>query len=158
MVYDLMMYLELDELDKQIINLIIEDCNRSVRELSKILKKSPTLVSKRLQRLKELGIITKCEAVLDYKTLGYHIYSLIMLKVDGAHIEDVEKILSSEANVRAVYDITGEFDVALIALFKSVDELDRFIKRILKNPYIKGSVTSIIFKAVKDDINIKLFS
>ncbi len=81
-----------------------------------------------------------------------------MLKVDGAHIEDVEKILSSEANVRAVYDITGEFDVALIALFKGVDELDRFIKRILKNPYIKGSVTSIIFKAVKDDINIKLFS
>jgi len=67
-----------------------------------------------------------------------------MLKVDGAHIEDVEKILSSEANVRAVYDITGEFDVALIALFKGVDELDRFIKRILKNPYIKGSVTSII--------------
>jgi len=95
---------------------------------------------------------------LDYKTLGYQIYSLIMLKVDGAHIEDVEKILSSEANVRAVYDITGEFDVALIALFKGVDELDRFIKRILKNPYIKGSVTSIIFKAVKDDINIKLFS
>lgn len=153
-----MTYFELDDLDKQIINLIIEDCNRSIRELSRILNKSPTLVSKRLQRLKELGIVTKCEAILNYKNLGYSILALILLKVDGAHIEDVEKDLSYEVNVRAVYDITGEFDVALIAIFKNMDELDRFIKRILKNPYIKGSTTSIIFKAVKDDINIKVFN
>lgn len=148
---------ELDELDKQIINLIIENCNRSIRELSKTLNRSPTLISKRLQRLKKLGIITKCEAVLDYKTIGYSILALILLKVDGAHIEDVEKSLSYEPNVRAVYDITGEYDVALIALFKNVDELDKFVKRILRNPYIKSSTTSVVFKAVKDNINIKVF-
>ncbi|MCS7111755.1 MAG: Lrp/AsnC family transcriptional regulator [Sulfolobales archaeon] len=152
-----MSHFELDELDKQILNLVIERCDRSIRELSKILDKSPTLVSKRLQRLKNFGIITKCEAVLDYKTMGYSILALILLKVDGAHIEDVEKTLSYEPNVRAVYDITGEFDVALIALFKNVDELDRFVKKILRNPYIKSSTTSVVFKAVKDDINIKVF-
>ncbi|MEM0005817.1 MAG: Lrp/AsnC family transcriptional regulator [Ignisphaera sp.] len=148
---------ELDELDRQIINLIIENCNRSIRELSKTLNRSPTLISKRLQRLKKLGIITKCEAILDYKTIGYSILALILLKVDGAHIEDVEKSLAYEPNVRAVYDITGEYDVALIALFKNVDELDKFVKRILRNPYIKSSTTSVVFKAVKDNINIKVF-
>ncbi len=152
-----MSHFELDELDKQIINLVIENCNRSIRELSKTLSKSPTLISKRLQKLKKLGIITKCEAILNYKMMGYSILALILLKVDGAHIEEVEKILSYEPNVRAVYDITGEFDVALITLFKNVDELDKFVKKILRNPYIKSSTTSVVFKAVKDDINIKIF-
>lgn len=152
-----MSHSELDELDKKILTLLIEKCDRSIRELSRMLNKSPTLISKRLQKLKNLGIISKCGAVLNYKTMGYSLLALILLKVDGAHIEDVEKVLSYEPNVRAVYDITGEFDVALIALFKNVDELDRFIKKILKNSYIKSSTTSVVFKAVKDDVNINVF-
>ncbi|MEM4502267.1 MAG: Lrp/AsnC family transcriptional regulator, partial [Ignisphaera sp.] len=99
-------------------------------------------------------LIKKCTAVVDYKKLGYNLMALILLNVDGAHIEDIERSISIEGNVRGVYDITGEYDIAIMALFKDVEDLDRFIKRILKNPHIKGSVTSVIFKAFKDDIHV----
>ncbi len=149
---------ELDEVDKSILRLVINDCNLSVREISRLLQKSPTTIAKKLQRLRDLRIIERCEAILNYKKLGYNIMALILINVEGAHIEDVEKMLSSEPNVRAVYDITGEFDVAIVALFRDVDELDRFVKRLLKNPYVKRSVTNVIFKAVKDEVNIDVFS
>ncbi|MEM4695334.1 MAG: Lrp/AsnC family transcriptional regulator [Ignisphaera sp.] len=144
----------LDDIDKEILKILIEDCSLSVRKISRRVGKSPTIVSKKIQKLKKLGLIKKCTAVVDYKKLGYNLMALILLNVDGAHIEDIERSISIEGNVRGVYDITGEYDIAIMALFKDVEDLDRFIKRILKNPHIKGSVTSVIFKAVKDDIHV----
>lgn len=144
----------LDDLDKEILRILIEDCSLSVRKIARMLGKSPTTIAKKVQRLKELGIVEKCTAVVNYKKLGYNLMALILFNVVGAHIEDVEKALASEPNVRGVYDVTGQYDVAVIAIFKDVEELDKFIKRILKHPNIKGSVTSVIFKAVKDGIHI----
>jgi len=149
--------IELDDLDKNIINMLIENCNRSVRDIAKAVGKSPSLILKRVKRLYEAGLIKRCEASIDYSKLGYDLMALILFKVDGAHIEDVERELAKEPRVRGVYDITGEFDIAVLALFKNVNDLNSFIKRVLKNPYIKESVTSIIFKAVKDEKNIEYF-
>ena len=42
----------------------------------------------------------------------------------------------------------------MISTFKNVSELNNFIKRILKSPYIKRSVTSIAFKVVKESPHI----
>jgi Lrp/AsnC family transcriptional regulator for asnA, asnC and gidA len=94
--------------------------------------------------------------LLDYRRLGYDVYALTLLQVDGAHIVEVEEALSREPNVKAVYDITGEYDIAVISVFKSVSELDSFIKKTLKNPYIKRSVTSIILRIVKDTPHIEI--
>ncbi len=143
--------IELDDLDKAIIELLVQDCRKSVRAIARELGKPPSLIAKRVKRLFEEKIIERCTAILNMRKLGFRIMALIMLNVKGAHIEDVEKILAEEKNVRAVYDITGTYDVAVLALFKSVEELDRFVKRMLKNPYIERSVTSVIFKAVKDE-------
>ncbi|MEL9939976.1 MAG: Lrp/AsnC family transcriptional regulator [Ignisphaera sp.] len=151
------MGIELDDLDKAIINMIIEDCSRSIRDIAKAVGKSPSLVLKRVRRLYEAGLIKKCEASIDYSKLGYNLMALILFKVDGPHIEDVERELAREPRVRGVYDITGEYDIAILALFKDVNDLNSFIKRILKSPYIKESVTSVIFKAIKDEKNIEYF-
>jgi DNA-binding Lrp family transcriptional regulator len=144
----------LDDLDREILRILTEDCSLSVRKIAKILGKSPTIISKKIQKLKDSGIVEQCTAIINYKMLGYNLMALILLNVVGAHIEEIEKLLASEPNVRGVYDITGQYDVAILAMFRDVEDLDKFIKRILKHPYIKGSVTSVIFKAVKDGIHI----
>ena len=146
----------LDELDKAILEILVNECDASVRKIAHMLNKSPTVVAKRIQKLKELGVFERCTAVIDYKKLGYNLLALILFNVEGAHIVEVEKALASEPNVRGVYDITGEYDVAVLALFRGVEELDTFIKRVLKNPYIKRSITSVVFKAVKDGIHIAI--
>ena len=147
---------ELDALDLEILRILMKNCRKSAREIARELGKSPTIIAKKVRKLEELGVVKSCRAVVDVKKLGFGIMALIMLNVEGAHIEEVERVLAKEPNVRGVYDITGEFDVAILALFRDVDELDRFVKRMLKNPFIKRSVTSVIFKAVKDEINIDI--
>lgn len=147
---------ELDELDLKILSHLAKNGRIGVRELARKLGRPASTVSQRIKSLEQRGIIEGYTARINYRRLGFDILALIMLNVEGGHIEDVERLLAREANVRAVYDITGEFDVAVIALFRNVEELDRFIKRVLRNPYVKRSVTSIAFKAVKDEANIDL--
>lgn len=140
----------LDDIDYAIINLLKNDSRLSIREISKMINRSPSTISERIRKLENKGVIKRYTITIDHGRLGYKLNAITLLQVDGAHIEDVEKMLMTEPNVRAVYDITGEYDVAIITTFRDSEELDRFIKKMLKNPYIKRSVTNIILRIVKE--------
>jgi len=142
----------MDELDMKIIERLLKDSRKSLRSIAKELGTPTSTVHERVKRLVKLGVIRRFTAELDLKLLGLDITALILVSVDGAHITDVEKTLSTYDQVIAVYDITGEFDVALIAKFRNMDELNNFIKTILKMPYIKRTVTSVVFNVVKEKL------
>lgn len=146
----------LSELEKKIIKTLREDSRISIRELARKLNAPHSTVYEKLRRLEREGIIRSYTIIVDYKKLGYTVTALILVNVEGSMIVDVENWLAKEPNVLAVYDITGEYDIAIIASFKSIDELDAFIKKILKNPYIKQTRTSIVFRKVKEEIHLPL--
>ncbi|HWQ17052.1 MAG TPA: Lrp/AsnC family transcriptional regulator [Sulfolobales archaeon] len=143
---------DMDELDAKIIERLLKDSRKSLRSIAKELGTPTSTVHERVKRLVKLGVIRRFTAELDLKLLGLDITALILVSVDGAHITEVEKTLSTYDQVMAVYDITGEFDVALIAKFRNMDELNNFIKTILKIPYIKRTVTSVVFNVVKEKL------
>jgi DNA-binding Lrp family transcriptional regulator len=58
-------------------------------------------------------------------------------------------------NVVSVYDITGDFDIAVIARFKDRDSLNQFIKRLLGLSYVKRTVTNVVLNVVKEDFKLK---
>lgn len=144
----------LDDVDLNIINLLKKNPRLSIREVSRVVGKSPSAVVSRIRRLEKLGVIKGYSVLVDYSRLGYQLNAITLLQVEGAHLEEVERMLASEPNVRAVYDITGEFDIMIISTFRNISELDAFVKRILKLPFIKRTVTNIAFRVVKEDPNI----
>ncbi len=147
----------LDRLDVKILKHIALQGRGGIRSLARDLGKSPSTISERLRRLESLGVIQRYTALLNYNKLGYEINALILIQVDGKFIEDLEKELSYEPNVRAVYDITGVYDVAVIVSFKSVHQLDAFVKSLIKKAPVKRSMTSLVFRVVKEDPHIKEF-
>ncbi|MEL9997120.1 MAG: Lrp/AsnC family transcriptional regulator [Sulfolobales archaeon] len=146
---------EVDELDLKILDVIKNDAKLSIREIAKILNKSPSTILSRIKKLERIGVIKGYATLIDYSKLNYQVTAITLLQVEGPYIEEVEKLLASEPNVRAVYDVTGEYDVIVISLFKTVSELDNFIKRLLKVPHIRRSITSIVFRVIKDNPNIE---
>jgi Transcriptional regulators len=143
-----------DELDIKIMEYFKVNARASLRDIAKAVGKSPSVVHSRLRRLEKMGVVKGYTAIIDYRALGYEVYALTLLQVEGGHITDVEKLLASEPNVRAVFDITGEYDVAILTVFSTVSKLDEFIKKMLKVPYIKRSVTNLILRVVKDSPHI----
>ncbi len=141
---------KMDDLDVKIIRELLKDSRKSLRSVAKELGTPTSTIHERVKRLVRLGVIRRFTAELDPRALGLDITALILVSVDGAYISEVEKILSTYDQVVAVYDITGEFDVALIAKFRDMDELNNFIKTILKIPHIRRTVTSVVFNVVKE--------
>ena len=145
-----------DDLDKRILRVLVEDSRLSVREIARRASAPHSTVYERIRRLERNGIILGYTVRIDYKKLGYQITALILVNVDGQHILEVEEWLSKHPNVLAVYDITGEHDIAVIASFKTIDELDSFVKNVLRNPYVRQTRTSIVFRKVKDEIHLPI--
>ncbi len=145
-----------DDLDSRILRVLVEDSRLSVREIARRASAPHSTVYERIRRLERNGIILGYTVRIDYKKLGYQITALILVNVDGQHILEVEEWLSKHPNVLAVYDITGEHDIAVIASFKTIDELDSFVKNVLRNPYVRQTRTSIVFRKVKDEIHLPI--
>lgn len=143
---------DIDDLDVKIIEKLLKDSRKSLRSVAKEIGIPTSTVHERVKRLVRLGIIRRFTAELDPRLLGLDITALILVSVDGAYITEVEKTLSTYDQVMAVYDITGEFDIALLARFRNMDELNNFIKNILKMPHIKRTVTSVVLNVVKEKL------
>lgn len=146
--------LELDDIDRVIVDRLIENSRVSLRSIARELRLSPATIHERVQKLIMRGIIKGFTVIVDYKSLGYDVTALIMISVDGKYITEIESWLANQPEIVAVYDITGEFDVAVIAKTRNMTELNSLVKRILKHPHIKRTVTSIAFNVVKEDFRL----
>ena len=146
--------LELDDIDKVIVDRLIENSRVSLRSIARELRLSPATIHERVQKLIMRGIIKGFTVIVDYKSLGYDVTALIMISVDGKYITEIESWLANQPEIVAVYDITGEFDVAVIAKTRNMTELNSLVKRILKHPHVKRTVTSIAFNVVKEDFRL----
>jgi len=141
----------LDDLDLRIVECIRAGGQRSARDLAKELGISPATANRRVRKLLEEGAILGYHAVLDYERIGYAYTAIILLQADGVHLVDVENELKKKPEVQALYDITGEYDAVILARFRNRDELNKFVKSTLSNPYVKRTVTSIVLNVMKED-------
>ena len=146
----------LDELDVKILSLLGEDARMSCREVAEKLGVASGTVYNRVRRMTEDGVIKGYIPLLDYAKLGYGLAALVMIQVEGQHLVEVENVISKSPEVMAVYDVTGEFDVAVLARFKSQASMNKFIKDTLKISYIRRTVTNIILNAVKEDPRVRV--
>jgi len=147
---------QLDNVDLQIINLLQEDSRLSFNKIAEKLGIAVGTAYNRVKILEEKGILKGYTAVVDYTKVGYGLTVIILIQAAGKHLLDVEKEVAKIDNVVSVYDITGDFDIAVIAKFKDRDSLNTFIKNTLSMPYVQRTVTNVALNVVKEDSRIKI--
>jgi len=147
---------EIDDVDITILREIQEDFRTSYRDMAKKLDLSVGTVHNRIKKLTEMGVIRKFTAVLDPEKLGFELTAIILMKVEGSHILEIEEALGRYRSVIAVYDTTGDFDIVIISKFRTREELNNFIKEILKMQHVKSTVTSIALNVVKEDMKLNI--
>jgi DNA-binding Lrp family transcriptional regulator len=140
----------------QILALIQEDSRLSFNKIAGRLGVSVGTAYNRLKNLEATGIVKGYTVVLDSNKLGYSLTAIILIQVEGGHLEEVETQIAKSTNVIAVYDITGEYDAALVTKFKDSSMLNDFVKSLLVAPHVKRTVTNVALNVVKEDYQIKL--
>ncbi|MBS7641292.1 Lrp/AsnC family transcriptional regulator [Candidatus Bathyarchaeota archaeon] len=138
------------------IKLLQEDSRTSYGKLANKLGVSVGTVYNRVKNLEEKGVVRGYTAIIDPVKAGYGTIAIILVQAEGAHLVDVENEIAKIDNVVAVYDITGDFDIAVIARFKDRFELNSFVKKLLSMPYVKRTVTNVVLNVVKEDFRVKI--
>jgi len=141
----------IDEIDRRLIKALNENARRSFRELAKEVGLSVTAVINKIKKLEEAGAIKGYIAVLDPEYFGYNLMAIIALRISKGKLLETQELIAREPQVVAVYDITGEWDSLVIGYFRSREELNRFIKKILSFRYVDRTVTHLVLNVVKDE-------
>lgn len=142
--------MELDNLDKGILNTLIGNSTLSYRDIAKEVKVSVATVMNRVNRLRKEGIIKRFTTIVDYDKIGFDVEVLIEIRISKGKLFQVEKEIANQPNVFAVYDLTGDFDAAILARFRNRKQMDSFLKKIQTYDFVERTNTRLILNTIKE--------
>ena len=143
--------MKLDDRDIKILNHLLTDARQSARQLAHRLGVSTVTMISRMKKLEENKIIKGYSVRLDHELLGYDITALIEIKTRKGTMLEIENEIAKQDNVIAVYDITGDADIVVIAKFKNINSLSGFVKKLLEITNVENTVTHIVLNTIKED-------
>jgi DNA-binding Lrp family transcriptional regulator len=139
-----------ENLDRKLVNALLDDGRASLRSLGEDLDVSVTTVSNHLSDLEDDGIIEGYTPKVDYDKLGYDVTAVLQLKVEGSALPEVTDSLREHDQMISVYEVTGDYDIIAIGKFADTDGMNNQIKTLLTDPEIKESNTSVVLNAASE--------
>ncbi|MCX8126806.1 MAG: Lrp/AsnC family transcriptional regulator [Dehalococcoidia bacterium] len=137
------------ELDEKLIQLLQKNGRQSSQSLARQLKVSPSTILRHIRQLIERKVM-RIVGVVDPDKVGLLLAAMIGLDVEPGKLTTVINALVRHPDVKFVSPATGRFDVLLFALFRSNDELSRFVeKELAAIDGVKDSETFICLNVKK---------
>jgi len=140
-----------ENLDRKLVNELLDDGRASLRSLGEDLDVSVTTVSNHISNLEEDGVIEGYAPVVDYGELGYDVTAILQLKVEGSALPDITDRLQEHTHMVTVYETTGDHDIIAIGKFTDTDHMNDQIKELLVDPDINESNTSVVLNTVAEN-------
>lgn len=144
----------MDPIDAKLLNLLQEDCSRSLAELSKRIDLSISAVNERLKKLRARGDIRAYVALINPLTVGYTMCAFVQVLVNGkrneqAFIESVVKM----PEIQECHHVSGEFPYLLKVWARDLRHLEHLLDREIKTRKgVARTQASIVFSSPKDQV------
>lgn len=136
---------DLDELDRRILELLLDDGRSSASEVGRQVGLSPAAAKRRIDRLEQVGVIRGYRAVLDHARLGSQIEAFVELRFAGAtQVDDIEKTVDGMAEVVEAFTTAGDPDALVRVRATDLDHLKRVVDRIRRSGKVTGTKTLIV--------------
>lgn len=151
-------HFDIDDSDRKILRCIQKNPDITMRELGEATGLSHSPCWRRLQRLKDAGIVGDKRFQIYPEAVGYEIRVLCFVRI-AAHKRD--RLQAFETAVQAVpeilqcYSLSGDHDYVLHVIAKSVRDYEETVKNALVElPNVQSINTSFTMKTVKDSRNV----
>ncbi len=149
--------LNIDEVDKNIIELVQRDPSLTHTQIAKQVNRSQPTVGMRIRKLEELGVL-KFQAGLNLKTADLLLARVELDTLDPIGIEELVKNCPYMING---FRQSGEYNFSLLIVGFKFQQLDRIVNNHFRNnPNVLRVVMNVITDVVKDfvlpfDFNFK---
>jgi DNA-binding Lrp family transcriptional regulator len=136
---------KMDDTDKAIIEILKHDGRATYSNIGKRIGLSEGAVRKRIKALSNSGAIKRFTVKVGL-TEGAE--AIALLSVDPSlPTSDVSKALKKFSNVETVYEITGQYDIAVIISGFNITEVNECLEKIRRLKGVANTNTMIILRS-----------
>jgi Lrp/AsnC family leucine-responsive transcriptional regulator len=120
-----------EDLDRQIVQLLVQDGRMSYTDLGKATGLSTSAVHQRVRRLEQRGVIRGYAAVVDPEAVGLPLTAFISVKpFDPSAPDDVPDRLADIAEIEACHSVAGDENYILKVRVAGPGDLEHLLARI----------------------------
>ena len=121
----------MEELDRQIVELLVKDGRMSYTDLGKATGLSTSAVHQRVRRLEQRGVIRGYAAVVDPEAVGLPLTAFISVKpFDPSAPDDIAERLAGVPEIEACHSVAGDENYILKVRVATPLELEHLLTRI----------------------------
>lgn len=151
------MTIKLDDVDKRLLALLMDDASQTNIALARELGVSDGTVRNHIQRMLEQGVM-QIVAIVDPWKIGHRHQIISGIEVDLNEISEVAEALSECSEVTYLSYTTGPFDLIMVSAFSNEEEMFYFLtERVAKIRGIRRISSNHVLKAVKQTFRYDQF-
>ena len=151
---------QVDKIDNAILGLVQVDNSISTAEIGERIGLSTTSVQRRLNRLRQNGVIAKEVAVIDSSSVGCKMTFIVNVEFERERLdllEDFKKAAIKSPEIQQCYYVTGEADVVMIVVARDMDHYEEFTRSaFFSNGNIRRFRTSVVMQEYKKGLELPL--
>jgi Lrp/AsnC family leucine-responsive transcriptional regulator len=119
-----------DEIDRIIINALMEDSRLSLKALARASGLSSPSVAERLRRLEERGVLTGYTVSVDPKKFGYMLQAIVRVRPLPGHMHAIERLIQGIPEFTECDKVTGEDCFVARLNVRSMEQLDAILDKL----------------------------
>lgn len=152
------MFLEgLDELDRKIVELLIQNARMSYSDIGKTIGISRVAVKMRVQSLEKRGVIEEYTAVINPQKISGAVSCYFEIETNPDTFAQVTQILREDETITQIYRVTGKNKLHVHAVAASAEEMERLIRDVIDPlPGVVSSSCNMILSRMKDIKGLRL--
>lgn len=151
---------EIDKADRRLLQAMQRDASASQAELAEAAGVSPSLVSRRLSRLKETGALRAVVALVDARSAGLSCGAIIRIRLKdhaAASVKQFRDLVERMQEVTLCVMLTGEADYLIKLIARDLPHFQEIVQqKLLRCPAIAHLESSIILEYLKDTTELPL--
>jgi len=142
--------MELDPIDKKLLNLLQADAKMPYAELAKRLGVSTSGIHKRVKRLIDAGVINRFVAMVEPQVIGKKLKAFIGVSTDPGRCAEVKSQLIKRPEVLEIHEVAGEHDLFLKLITDDTLTLNDILHELDSIPGVSSTRTLIVLKTEKE--------
>ena len=134
-----------DELDRKIITALMANARTSFAEIGSAIGLSSTAVKRRVDRLRESGVITGFTATVEPSALGWRTEAYVEVYCEGAAPpRRLAEVVRNHPEITAAMTVTGGADALLHVRATDVGHFENVLERIRREPFIRKTISYMV--------------
>ncbi|MCI8361062.1 MAG: Lrp/AsnC family transcriptional regulator [Clostridiales bacterium] len=152
------MFLEgLDQLDRKIVELLIENARMSYSEIGKRVGVSRVAVKMRVQSLEQRGIIESYTTIVNPQKISGAVSCYFEMETAPGALDSIIEVLRQNGTVTQIYRVTGQNRLHVHAVAPSGEDMERLIREVVDPlPGLISSSCHMILSRIKDVKGLRL--